>query len=168
MTCAGIVGRIHTAVAVVGCMSTTTTSITSVLNSLIETCKDGQEGFRAAAEAVNNIDYKSLFVELSAQRQQFAAELQTLVAALGEKPEDSGSISAALHRGWIDLKSAIAEQKPHAILAECERGEDSAVAAYRDALEHTDLPANILQTIENQFMHVQAAHDRVRTLRDLS
>lgn len=168
MRCRGFLGRSKQSVAVVAGMSTTTTSITSILNNLIETCKDGQDGFRAAAEAVNNIDYKSLFVELSAQRQQFAAELQTLVAALGEKPEDSGSISAALHRGWIDLKSAIAEQKPHAILAECERGEDSAVAAYRDALDHNDLPANILQTIENQFMHVQAAHDRVRTLRDLS
>jgi len=147
-------------------MSSTTTSITSVLNSLIETCKDGQEGFRSAAEAVNNVEYKSLFVELSAQRQQFATELQSLVAALGKQPEDSGSVSAALHRGWIDLKAAIGQGDPHAILEECERGEDSAVESYREALEHTDLPANILHTIEQQFLGVKAAHDRVRALRD--
>lgn len=161
-----IEGRAVVGKTVVACMSTTTTSITSLLNSLIETCKDGQEGFRAAAEAVNDNDFKSLFVELSAQRRQFAAELQTLVAALGRQPEDSGSVSAAFHRGWMDLKAAIAQGKPHGILEECERGEDAAVAAYREALDHTDLPSNIFQTIEQQFMGVQAAHDRVRTLRD--
>jgi uncharacterized protein (TIGR02284 family) len=115
---------------------------------------------------VKNIDFRSLFIELATQRQQFAMELQTLVAGLGQQPEDSGSVSAALHRGWLDLKAAISNGKPHAILEECERGEDAAVAAYRDALEHRDLPANIIEIIERQFMSVQAAHDRVRTLRD--
>lgn len=159
-------GRVDPAGAEVAFMSTTTTSITSVLNSLIQICKDGQDGYRVAAEAVKDIDYQSLFVELSAQRQQFAAELQTLVAALGKEPEDSGSISAAFHRGWLDLKAAIGRDEPHAILEECERGEDAAVAAYREALDHTELPADILDTVEAQFMRVQAAHDRIRTLRD--
>lgn len=163
---ASLLGRRRVLEFVMGCMSTTTTSIPSILNSLIETCKDGHEGFRAAAEAVNDVDYKSLFVELSMQRQQFATELQALVVALGTQPEESGSVSAALHRGWLDLKAAIAQGKPHAILEECERGEDSAVAAYREALEHDNIPGNILELIERQFMGVKAAHDRVRTLRD--
>lgn len=59
-------------------MSTTTKSIASVLNSLIETCEDGQEGFRSAAEDVKSADFKELFSELSMQRQPFATELQTL------------------------------------------------------------------------------------------
>jgi uncharacterized protein (TIGR02284 family) len=147
-------------------MSTTTRSIASVLNSLIETCKDGQEGFRAAAENVKSADFKSLFSELSMQRQQFTAELQTLVRSLAEDTEKTGSIAGALHRGWIDLKAALTSGDEHAILSECERGEDSAVAEYRDALEHDDLPANVRSVIRQQYMGVQAAHDRVRDLRD--
>ena len=72
-------------------MSTTTKSIASILNPLIETCKDGQEGFRSAAENVKSADFKSLFAELSMQRQQFAGELQRLVLNLGEEAETSNS-----------------------------------------------------------------------------
>jgi uncharacterized protein (TIGR02284 family) len=147
-------------------MTTTTHDIASVLNGLIETCKDGQEGFRAAAEDVKNADMAALFRSYSAQRQQFVTELQTLVRGLGEGMEKSGSIAGALHRGWIDLKSAIASKDEHAILAECERGEDSAVAEYREALEHMELPAEVHGVIARQYASVQEAHDRVRDLRD--
>jgi uncharacterized protein (TIGR02284 family) len=149
-------------------MSTTTSSIASVLNSLIETCKDGQNGFRDAAENVKNADYKALFVDFASQRQEFVAELEGLVRGLDEEVEKSGSVAGALHRGWIDLKSALTSGDEHAVLAECERGEDSAVAEYREALEREDLPAGIRNVIQKQAMAIQAAHDRVRDLRDRS
>src|SRR5882757_729373 len=82
-------------------MSTATKSIASVLNSLIESCKDGQEGFRSAFQDVKNVDLKSLFSELSMQRQQFAGELQTLVRDMGEEMETEGSFGAAFRRGWM-------------------------------------------------------------------
>ncbi len=48
-------------------MSTELTDTISTLNTLIETCKDGQEGFRLAAEAVTgDEDLKVLFVFLLA------------------------------------------------------------------------------------------------------
>jgi uncharacterized protein (TIGR02284 family) len=50
-------------------------------------------------------------------------------------------------------------------LNECERGEDSAKNAYKNALEEA-LPANIMETIQTQYVAVQAAHDRVKALRD--
>lgn len=143
------------------------TSNTSVLNNLIETLKDGQEGFRAASEDVKSPDLKSLFSEFSLQRSSFAGELQSLVHDLGEgEPEDSGSVGGALHRGWIDLKSAITSHDDHAILSECERGEDVAVAAYRKALEDPDISAPVADTLQRQYGDVKAAHDRVKALRD--
>ena len=147
-------------------MSTTTTSIVSVLCSLIETCKDGQEGFREAAENVTDLDYKSLFTGLANQRQLYTGELRRMLLAMGESVEDSGSVAGAVHRGWMDLKGALTSGSEHAILAECERGEDSAVARYREALEHDDLPGNIRRVIDQQYAGVQAAHDRIRDLRD--
>ncbi|HYF37513.1 MAG TPA: PA2169 family four-helix-bundle protein [Prosthecobacter sp.] len=143
------------------------THATSTLNDVIETLKDGQEGFRTAAEDVENPQLKSLFREYSQQRAKLAAELQSLARSLGEsEPEDNGSVGGALHRGWIDLKSALASRDEHAILAECERGEDVAVKTYKDALDDPDLPANVRQILQSQFAAVKAAHDRVRDLRD--
>jgi uncharacterized protein (TIGR02284 family) len=139
--------------------------VISVINGLIETNKDGQEGFKTAADGVERSDLKSLFYEFSQQRSQFAGELQGLVRDLGGDPENSGSFSGAIHRGWMNIKAAVTGQDEQAILNECERGEDSAKGAYRSALEN-NLPANVRETIQNQNSSIQAAHDRIKALRD--
>jgi uncharacterized protein (TIGR02284 family) len=139
--------------------------VVSTLNGLIETCKDGQEGFRQAAEGVKRSDLKSLFFEFSQQRAHFAGELQSIVQKLGGKPETSGTTAGALHRGWIDLKSAITGEDEKAILNECERGEDSAKKAYKKALEEP-LPSYIIEVVRNQNESIIEAHNRVKMLRD--
>jgi uncharacterized protein (TIGR02284 family) len=139
--------------------------VVSTLNELIETCKDGQEGFKQAAEGVERSDLKSLFFEFSQQRAHFAGELQELVLKLGEKPETSGSTAGALHRGWINIKSAVTGKDEKAVLNECERGEDSAKNTYKDALENP-LPNYIAEVVRNQYESIQMAHDRVKALRD--
>jgi uncharacterized protein (TIGR02284 family) len=91
-------------------MTSTTASnddVISTLNGLIETCKDGRTDFKEAAEGVERSDLKSLFYEFSQQRSQFAGELQSLVQSLGGDPENTGSVAAAIHRGWINIKSAV-------------------------------------------------------------
>jgi len=140
-------------------------SVTTTLNNLIETCKDGQEGFQQAAEGVQDSSLKSLFYEYSRQRAQFAGELQSLVRELGGEPETSSSTAGALHRGWINIKSAVTGHDDAAILNECERGEDVAKNAYKDALA-ADLPSNVSSLIQTQATQVQQAHDRIRSLRD--
>jgi uncharacterized protein (TIGR02284 family) len=141
--------------------------VISTLNNLIATCKDGQNGFQEAAEGVERSDLKSLFYECSQQRSQFAGELQPLVRELGGDPENAGSVSAAIHRGWIDIKSIVTGKDETAILNECERGEDVAVNAYKKALEET-LPANVNSTVQNQYNTVKTTHDKIRDLRDKS
>lgn len=136
----------------------------SVLNNLIETCKDGQDGFKTAAEGVNRSELKTLFYEYSQQRASFAAELQNEVRRLGGDPEKTGSTAAALHRGWIDIKSAVTGRDDSAVISECERGEDAAVRNYRDALADQNLPADLRTVVERQYAAVQEAHDRVRAL----
>ena len=139
--------------------------VVSTLNELIETCKDGQEGFKQAAEGVERSDLKSLFFEFSQQRAHFAGELQGIVQKLGGDPETSGSTAGAMHRGWINLKSAITGKDEQAVLNECERGEDSARNTYKDALDD-DLPTYIMDTVRNQYDSIVQAHDRVKALRD--
>jgi uncharacterized protein (TIGR02284 family) len=138
----------------------------TVLNNLIETLKDGQEGFKQAAESVSNPRLKSLFRDYSEQRSRFATALQSEARIHGEtEPETDSSASGALHRGWINLKSALTGGDEHAILAECERGEDSAVAEYKKALDD-GLSPSAQELVSRQFAEIKAAHDRIRTLRD--
>jgi uncharacterized protein (TIGR02284 family) len=140
--------------------------IISTINSLIETLKDGQEGFKQAAEAVKDTSLKSLFNEFSLQRAKFAGELQSEVVSLGEpEPEKDSSTSGALHRAWINIKSAVTSGDDHAILAECERGEDSAVSEYQEAMEE-DISSPVREIIARQYSEVKSAHDRIKSLRD--
>jgi uncharacterized protein (TIGR02284 family) len=137
-----------------------------VIDNLIETLKDGQEGFKQAAESVRNPALKTLFSDYSDQRSRFATVLQSEARRQGEtEPETTSSATGALHRGWINLKSAVTGGDEHAILAECERGEDSAVEEYKKALDD-DLSPAARELVSLQFPEIKAAHDRIRSLRD--
>lgn len=138
----------------------------STIDNLIETLKDGQEGFRQAAEAVKRENLKAVFSDYSQQRSRFLKELQSEAESLGaEKPEQTSSAAGAMHRAWIGLKSALSGGDEHAILAECERGEDSAVDEYKKALDD-NLSPSLREIVSRQYRDVQAAHDQIRTLRD--
>ena len=133
------------------------------LNTLIETCKDGQNGYTTAAEDVKNPAYKTLFSRYAQQRGTFIGILQVEVRHLGGDPEQSGSMIGSLHRGWINLKSALTTGDEAAILAECVRGEDAAIEAYKTVTAEI-LPFHINSMIEQQYADIRDARDKVRAL----
>jgi uncharacterized protein (TIGR02284 family) len=137
----------------------------SVIEDLIETCKDGQKGYQDAASHVKRPDLKTYFNEQSLERSRFAGELQAELPRLGEPDKKvSGSVSAALHRAWIDTKVSLGAGDK-AILESVEAGEDNAKEAYQKALSGS-LPTNVAEIIRSQAASVQKAHDKVRMLRD--
>jgi uncharacterized protein (TIGR02284 family) len=137
----------------------------NVVENLIETARDGEKGYRDAAEHVKRADLKSYFNEQSTERHRFAQELQSELAKLG-KPEKnvSGSASAAIHRAWIDTKVALGGGDK-TILESVEAGEDNAKDTYNKALSGT-LPVSLTEIVRRQAASVQQAHDKVRMLRD--
>ena len=138
----------------------------STINSLTETLKDGQEGFRQAAEGVKDPQLKSLFNQYSQQRARFSTELQKQAQSLGEsEPETDSSAAGGLHRTWSNLKSAVTQGDDHAILAECERGEDSAVEEYKKALDD-NLSVPLRDIVSLQYAEVKNAHDHIKSVRD--
>jgi uncharacterized protein (TIGR02284 family) len=139
--------------------------VIATLNDLIETSKDGEEGFRTCAEGVKSTQLKAMFNEAAKRCAQAAAELQSKVRELGGDPDRSGSASGALHRAWVNIKSSITGMDEAAILAECERGEDVAKQSYETALQE-DLPADVRSLVERQYQGVKQNHDRVRGLRN--
>ena len=138
---------------------------TDVLNDLIEICVDGQKGFEAAAKVVDDPTIKDELVGYSWQRQQFAQDLRSRMKSLGEEPGHHGSVSGAVHRGWMDVKSAFGASSGHSILAECERGEDVAEKVYREAMS-SGLPPEYTKVVETQYQTIQRTHDRIKALRD--
>ena len=138
--------------------------VADVLNGLIETCKDGQQGFQTASESVKDSSLKELFSKYAAQRASYGQELESAVSSLGEKPAESGHVTATLHRGWINLKQAVTSDKDTSIINEAEAGEDVAKKAYSEALAKT-LPSNVKTLVEKQYQGVLAAHNVVRDLK---
>ena len=139
--------------------------VVSVLNSMIETSRDGEQGFRTCAENAQSSQLKTFFLEGAQRCQQAVSELQQYVTQYGGSVETSGTVAGAVHRGWVNLKSALSMNDDKAMLEECERGEDHAVSVYRDALQK-DLPPEIQSVVQKMFQGAQQNHARVRTLRD--
>lgn len=140
----------------------------SVLNDLIETSKDGQEGFKTCAEDIKNPELKALFVKRSADCGTASAELQAEVRKLGGDPETSTSVAGDLHRRWVDVKSIFTGKGEEAVLNEAERGEDHALKAYKEALEKISKHnlVGIRDVVERQYLNVQRNHDQVKALRN--
>ena len=141
-------------------------NVISTLNNLIETCRDGQNGFKEAAENVKSPELKTFFNQIALERAQCVGELQQEVQRLGGDPENTGSTAGAMHRVWMDIKGSLTGRDDQSILNEAERGEDSAVEAFRDALKDENLPSNIRSIVERQFLSIQQTHDRVKRMRD--
>jgi uncharacterized protein (TIGR02284 family) len=146
-------------------MANDMSDIRSTLNNLIETCKDSQEGFHSAAEKLKEPEIHSLFLKFYLQRAEFAGELQAEVTRIGGEPATSGSTPAAIHRGWIDLKTALASDTDHAILEEAERGEEAALRNYIEALRK-DLPSDLQGIVSRQHREIQHTHHVIWELKN--
>jgi uncharacterized protein (TIGR02284 family) len=140
-------------------------AIIETLNDLIENCKDGEYGFHTCAEYVRSDALRSLLQQRAAGCRQAAQDLVVLVMRLDGTPDDGGSASGAVHRGWLNVRGTIALDDDLAMLAECERGEDIAVARYRAALDK-DLPLEFEQVVRRQYEGALRNHDEIKTLRD--
>lgn len=137
----------------------------SVVQHLMERCKDGQKGYQEAAQKVKSADLKAFFNQVSTERGRFAQELQTELARLGKADKKaSGSAEGALHRAWVDTKVALGGDD-HTVLDWLEHGEDVAKDDYNKALGG-NLPETVMEIVRRQAASIQRDHDRVRALRD--
>ncbi len=143
----------------------TNDEIVDQLNKLIETCKDGEQGFRTCADHVKSTDLKTIFLGRAEDCQRGASDLQGHVARLGGEPASSSSATGTLHRGWVSLVGTLTGSSDESMLDECERGEDAALERYRDALKQ-DLPSDIKSVVQTQFEGVKRNHAQIRDLRN--
>lgn len=137
----------------------------SLLNGLIETSRDGVEGFKKCAEDAHDPQLKIYFQDRAKSCEEAVRTLSEKVREYGGEPDKSGTIKGALHRVWIDFRTALTNKDNLAVLEECERAEDIALAAYEDALKE-EMPETLRSLITQQLEGVKRNHARVRQLRD--
>jgi uncharacterized protein (TIGR02284 family) len=141
----------------------------AVLNHLIETCRDAERGFLTSATHVESPTLRALFERMASQRARIATDLAPHAQRLGGDPAAEGTAGAALHRGWIDIKSRLRRHDDNAIINEVERGDSLTLHAFQDALEGM-LPPDSRPVIERLYAELREAHaeiasvDRVRTV----
>ena len=135
------------------------------LNTLIETSRDGENGFTACAEDAKDAALRAYFTICATRCREAVHTLEELVKHHGGTPEPSGSVLGPVNRAWLNLRAAISSNSDLAVLEECERAEDVAIRTYRRALTQ-DLPADVRPVVTLQLNGAQENHDRVRAMRD--
>ena len=137
---------------------------------LVETLKDGERGFADAADKLRDGEHPEWATTLerfSEQRAGFWREIVDLGHAYGDDVDESGTVAAAVHRGWLSLKDAVTGDDPDAVLKAAETGEDHAVSEYEDAVK-MDLSAGFREVVVRQQAVVRAAREELRALQGAS
>ncbi len=138
----------------------------NVAKDLVETLKDGERGFASAADKLRDSDraeWATTLQRLSEQRADFRGEIVALGHAYGDDVDESGSVAAAVHRGWISLKDALTGDDAGGVLGAAVTGENHAVSEYESALKQ-DLSPGFREVVARQHAAVVAARDEVKAL----
>lgn len=137
-----------------------------VAKDLVETLKDGRDGFTSAAERLRSSEQPELAATMqrfAEQRAQFAGEIVSMGHDYGDDVDESGSTAGALHRGWLKVKDAVTGDDADSVLGAAVSGEDHAVSEYEKALGK-DITDGFRTVLQRQHASVVAARDEVKQL----
>ncbi len=152
----------------------TSEKVTRALTDLLTLNHTSQEGYETAAEHVSDAAVKSQLSQFAQQRAQFAGTLESYGSRLGIQAEKTSTVeavltegAAAVHRGWINLKSLVTggDTNTNAILSECENGDATALKAYETALEVQELPQDLKSVLQQQHSQIMQAKNQVTALK---
>jgi uncharacterized protein (TIGR02284 family) len=133
-----------------------------MLNDLIETTLDSAEGYAEAAK--DSSRFAQMFEARGRERRAAATVLQAQVQALGGTPADDGTLLAAAHRLFVNLRQSLGGGDT-AVVDEVERGEDHIKEKYDEAAKDSDISPASRAVILQVAGSVQAGHDAMRALK---
>lgn len=137
-----------------------------LVNGLVETTIDSADGYAEAAKDADSRRYKTLFEQRAQERRTIATELQDEVRRLGGEPKDDGTILAAAHRVFVNLRDSLSKGD-EAVINEVESGEDFIKAKYEKAMQGTDVDAHTRAVIEKAWTSVKSGHDQMRDIKQM-
>ena len=118
------------------------------LKKLHTSLVDNRKGYETAVEdAEPNV--KSLFRELAALKENDHAELHAGLTKLGEKPDESGSFMATVHKTVIGVRAATTGLGTNS-LSSFVRGEKQVVDEYDKAIQECSSDRGLVETLTRQ------------------
>ena len=130
------------------------------LARLVAVCRDGHDGYRAAAHAIPEMEMKKRLGRYASERRGFGEVLAREMERLGGRAPARGTVRGAAHRGFLQLLDSVRHPAPERVLAECVLGETEAYRAYDDALRR--LPPGIRSVAEEQRERIAEIRDELR------
>lgn len=126
-----------------------------LLNDLIATCYDAEEGYAKAAKGVHDHELSGRLAALSGERGKFARRLSAVVLQLGGEPASDAHYGGILRRGWVDLETRIRPKDVGEILEDCRRGDQGTLKHYQHALDQ-ELPQEARVVVERQRKQIES------------
>ena len=132
-------------------------TITRAFTDILNLNRTSVKGYQEAAEEVSNPELKSQLSQFSQQRAGFVSDLEGYAKQYGIEAKEETTVesvatdaAAAVHRGWINIKSAFTGGSDSSVLEAAETGEASALKAYETALSAQDIPAGAKTVFQQQ------------------
>lgn len=136
-----------------------------VLNSLIETTLDSANGYKEAAEHVDDAELKANFAGRAIRRMELTRRLQAEVRSFGGEPEDDQSLVGKAHNKFLALKDAVTGSSVKSVVDEVERGEDFIKGKFQKAADDAELPPEVRQLVSEAYRSVKADHDEISQIK---
>ena len=135
------------------------------LQSLCKLCHDSAEGYRTAADELENSTLIDAFRDTAVDRAMMREQLAELLGTSHEDIPDGGTMLGSIHRWWIEARSAISSNDDRAVVAEAVRGENTIEDEYKKVLVDTaGSPAN--DVLQSHLESIKVCRDNLERLKD--
>lgn len=135
------------------------------LKNLLSIINDGKEGYKHAAENADSPELKALFTTYSIQRSEFEMQVKSLIRQFGGDADNQhGGPLGALHRTWIDIKTALTPNDNSAVLGAVLTGETTALKAYDEVLNEDYLTYDLRHELLAQREDINECLKNVQNL----
>ena len=124
------------------------TRVNELLENLIQLDYDAIEAYQAAIDRIEDPQSRQSLSEFKADHERHTQNLGMYLRDLGETPPKNGDMKSILTKGKVVLAGLVSDK---AILKAMKSNEDDTNTAYSQALERTDLAADVMQTLKENL-----------------
>jgi len=137
------------------------------LDHVIQTARDTQLGYQAAAANVENTELETLFRDYAQQRQAFMFQLQELQPILlDEDPVTDPTLGGQLQARWIGFREAMNWESEKVVLAEIGKMEQHAISVLEGVLHKNTLPSEVTECLERELALYREGAARAKVIYD--
>lgn len=149
-------------------METSNTKIVETLNDLIAINNDRITGYERALKELSeeDQDLKPLFLSMIDESREIKIDLGREVEVFKGEIDTDTTTKGKIYRAWMDVKAVFTGHNRHAVLENCEYGEDAAQRAYQQVLDDAHLPGYLLDMVYDQQQMLKASHNEIKAFRD--